>query len=323
MLHNQSKAKTPLTRTKILSSLFPQDIKLQPGAILDWQKCTDLPVGMSNAQAVYLHNKLYVGGGETQDPTATRNVYVYNFNGNTWVSLCTPTRHPALTIYQSQLLLVGGQLASTDLITNQLWHLQEIAQQWRQPYPPMHTVRMGASAASCQHYLVVAGGKGVVLSPCDVEVFNGQQWMKVEPLPKGCVFMKPILHSGVFYLIGGQSQLKSVFYAAFKSLTDGAQQSAWKTLPDVPYNLCSGTVFQGALVAVGGIDSSTESDATAATSPLHMYSPATQTWDKVMEMPLAVDSTCTITLPTGEMMVIGGSRDNTCLPLVYKVISRN
>jgi len=54
-------------------------------------------------------------------------------------------------------------------------------------------------------------------------------------------------------------------------------------------------------------------------SSLHLFSPLTQSWLPAGEMPVGVASTCTVTLPTGEMMVIGGETMETMFsPLVYK-----
>ena len=128
--------------------------------------------------------------------------------------------------------------------------------------------------------------------------------------------MKSTSHDGHYYLMGGHCQGTSVFYTSLQSLVEKATQhpptspsntdqpSVWKTLTDTPHINSSTTIFGGALVAVGGCPNQ---------SSLHLYFPLTQSWLPAGEMPLGdIYGTCTVTLPNGEMMVIGGGS------LVYK-----
>ena len=278
---------------------------------------------MSRAQAVILNNKVYVGGGYTGNNTTAANIYTYDPTMDTWETLQSPTRYSALTTYHNKLLLVGGWETSTGQVTNQLWVFEEGQQTWTQPLPPMSTSRRNASAVSYQDYLIVAGGynssDGLLNT---VEVFDGQQWVAADPLPESCCFMKSTSHDGHYYLMGGDYQGTSVFYISLQSLVEKATQhpptspsntdqlSVWKTLTGTPHQCSSTTIFGGTLVAVGGHPRQ---------SSLHLYFPLTQSWLPAGEMPLGVHLTCTVTLPTGEMMVIGGvTRDAWYSPLVYK-----
>ena len=276
---------------------------------------------MSDAQAVVLNNKLYVGGGYTGNITTAANIYTYDPTMDTWETLQSPTWRSALTTYHNKLLLVGGKETSTGQETNQLWVFEEGGQTWTPPLPPMPTSWWGASAVSYQDYLIVAGGCNSGGELNTVEVFDGQQWVAADPLPKSCYCMKSTSHDGHYYLMGGSGQGTS-FYTSLQSLVEKATQhpptspsntdqlSVWKTLTDTPHEHSSTTIFGGALVAVGGYPRQ---------SSLHLYFPLTQSWLPAGEMPLGVQYTCTVTLPTGEMMVIGGwTRDTRCSPLVYK-----
>ena len=174
---------------------------------------------------------------------------------------------------------------------------------------------------SYQDYLIVAGGHSD--GPLDTaEVFDGHQWVTADPLLKRCYFMNSTSHDGHYYLMGGVDQSTSVFYTSLPSLVEKATQhpptlpsntdqpSVWKTLTDTPLQYSSTTIFGRALVAVGGWPNQ---------SSLHLYFPLTQSWLPAGEMPLGVDNTCTVTLSTGEMMVIGGrTMDTVYSPLVYK-----
>ena len=278
---------------------------------------------MSDAQAVVVNNKVYVGGGYTGNNTTEANIYTYDPTMDTWETVQSPTRYSALTTYHNKLLLVGGEETSTGQFTNQLWVFEEGEQTWTPPLPPMPTSRRGASAVSYQDYLIVAGG----WNPSDghfntVEVFDGQQWVAADPLPNSCYCMKSTSHDGHYYLMGGNYQATSMYYTSLQSLVEKATQhpptspsntdqpSVWKTLTNTPHQRSSTTIFGGALVAVGGYPRQTS---------LHLYFPLTQSWLPAGEMPLGVHYTCTVTLPTGEMMVIGGdTRATDYSPLVYK-----
>ena len=62
-----------------------------------------------------------------------------------------------------------------------------------------------------------------------------------------------------------------------------------------------------------------EDDDDGHANSLHVYDPVTKLLLHAGEMPVAVGSTCTVTLPSGEMMVIGGRTVDTLYsPLVYK-----
>ena len=268
---------------------------------------------MTDAHAVVLGNKVYVGGGDTPTTTQDSNIYVCDFTrGIAWRTLKHSTRYPALTTYQERLVLVGGLNPSTHKPTNQLWVMED-EQTWTQPLPPMPTPRWEASAVSTQQYLITAGGVDHHSSNV-VEVYNGKQWVTTDPLPKYCYSMKSTLHDGFLYLMGGEGQGRSVFQCSLQLLTrySPKKQSLWNSIQDAPYDYCSISTFGRALVAVGGQGNGKQKS-------LHVYDPLTRSWVHAGEMPEAVDSTCTVTLPSGEMLVIGGMTKTTDRsPLVYK-----
>ena len=118
--------------------------------------------------------------------------------------------------------------------------------------------------------------------------------------------MKSAVLSEHWYLMGGMVQGKEVCYASLNSLVASCQSSekplpsVWKSLPDIPREESSTAVVGNRLIAVGGRQHRSPS------SSIHAYSPYTQSWVHVGDMPIELDSTCTAVLPTGELMVIGG-----------------
>ena len=179
---------------------------------------------MHHAQAVVLEGKAYIGGGETRRDIEN-NIYCYDFTSDSWTTIPSPTSESALAVYDSQLVLAGGRPAS-GLITNHLWALEEDRKTWSQPHPTMPTARYGASAISTDRHLIVAGGvdSNQTATPV-VEVYNGREWMKTEPLPIGCYHMKQAYHNDVYYLLGGHFRYdpspfpgESVYCASLQSL---------------------------------------------------------------------------------------------------------
>ena len=122
--------------------------------------------------------------------------------------------------------------------------------------------------------------------------------------------MKSAVLNGHWYLMEGEGQRKEVYYASLDSLVASCRPSekplhfVWKILPDVPHDYSSTAVFGNRLIAVGGVGY-----LSLASSSIHAYSPHTQSWVHVGDMPDRLDSTCTAVLPTGELMVIGGRSD--------------
>ena len=219
-----------------------------------------MPMGMSDAQAVLLRNKVHIGGG-TCDlfPESPASLLIYDFTDDSWDLLVeTPTEGYALITYDSQLVLVGGKDPTTGKISNQLWVMDE-QQYWAQPLPPMTTKCSRASAVSVDHHLIVAGGLNDKLDRLNVvQVYDGHQWKRVQPLPKAGYFMKSTLLDGIWYLTGGDEQEKEIYCASIHSLIAttsskrARQASVWKELPDVPLEWSTPVVIGKQLAIVGG-----------------------------------------------------------------------
>ncbi len=272
----------------------------------------DLPVGIFDAQVAVLNNKLYVGGGDLKKGEPNWHLYICDLAVKVWSRLANECKaeHSAMTVYRSQLLLIGG-LLPTGIVSDQVWSLQD-GGGFRQLDQHMKNPRVAPCAVSSERYLVVAAGIQKTSMAVTVEIYDGQQWCETAPLPDGCSFVKATLSRGVIYLTGGRSQGKDIYYASLESLRHlpVADKDLWKKLPELPYPLCSCTVFKDALIAIGGKDSGTDSGATARSSPVNVYNPQTKTWAGVGQLPQSIDSTCTIALPSGGLVVVGGRITN-------------
>ena len=266
---------------------------------------------MHDAQAVRLGDKLYVGGGLTSGSRKDQaRLDIYSPTTDTWNRIDTPVCYFALVTYHSQLVLVGGtKFIGEDEdgpVTNKLWTLTK-HDQWRETIPPMITKRRTVSAVEFAESILVAGGTNNWRNVDIVEVYNSHHWAEAQCLPKPCYGMKSTVLNGHWYLMGGERQGKEVYYASLDPLvyiascrpSEKPLPSVWKRLPDVPHEYSSTAVFGNRLIAVGG------GGYRSPSSSIHAYSPHTQSWVHVGDMPVKL-STCTAVLPTGDLMVIGG-----------------
>ena len=182
----------------------------------------------------------------------------------------------------------------------------------------MTTKRHSASAVGYADNILVAGGTDDKSDDIDiVEVCNGHHWTKAQCLPKPYHDMKSTIFNGHWYLMGGWKQRKEVYYVSLNSLVVSSEKtvhvsSMWKRLTDVPHERSSPAVFGNRLIAVGG------GEISIPNSSIHAYSPHTQSWLHVGDMPVELIYTCTAVLTTGELMVIGGWSWNDAKPYVYQ-----
>ena len=286
---------------------------------LEWRKFHKLPefyklpVDIRDTQAVLLESKVYIGGGNVLSGASnvlSSRLLIYNLTKNSWDVLRTPTKWFGLSTYHSQLVLVGGRdPARMGSATNRLWVLDGQSH-WMQPLPPMLTKCYGASAVSTGNHLIVAGGLSDE-DPLDiVQVYDGHEWMRAQPLPKACYFIKCTLDKDKkWYLAGGVGQGRDVYHTSLESLIattnleDINQISAWQKLPNVPLLKSTPVVFGKQLLAAGGGD--------PCSSVILAYASHTNSWVHVGNLPVACYSTCTIVLPTGELLMVGGVTDET------------
>ena len=105
----------------------------------------------------------------------------------------------------------------------------------------------------------------------------------------------------------------SVFYCNLDSLLSSLQFGAlWKEF-QTPLEHSSCVTFYHHLLSVGGRYSFISSS-----SSIHAYSPLTQSWVHVEDLPVALESTTSAVTSTGELIVIGRSVNRELK--VYKAV---
>ena len=287
---------------------------------LEWEECKELPLGTNYAQAVWRKDKLWVGAMLTEGKRRDHaRLYVYSRHQNDWNTVDTPVYYFAMATHMDKLVIVNGrEFISNDIsgpLTDKVLTISEELDQCEEVegVPPMNTKRSATCVVSVGRYLIVAGGYIESGMSDIVEVFNGHQWAYGTSLPVSSVELKSVVHNGDWCLMGGRNQKRNVFCTSLEDFQNSEPDASsipvivWKTFGSrLPYERSSPAVFGNRLIAVGGENNFPGSQ--VSTSTIHAYSEHTKSWVHVGDLPndQRLHSSCTVVLPTGELMVIGG-----------------
>ena len=270
---------------------------------------------MNDIQAVVIGDNVYVGGGFMMIDEDAYSVLVYALRTGSWTTLPQyENRAFGMAALNNQLVLVGGRIKSKNKTTNVLGVWDEGSRTWTHPFPEMATSRRTPSVISYQNWLVVAGGKNETHSYLNklelLDTLSGQ-WYEGSPLPSECSGMSSAINGNMWYLSRGfssQRHNKHVLSVCLDELisqassqtaagaTSPSAPSPWQTLTDPPLTHSTVLVLNGALLAVGGYDS----------SAIHHYQPSSGSWVKVGNLPTIRSQCACAVLPNGEIFVAGG-----------------
>ena len=300
-------------------------------ASITWKQCAKLPTGICNAKTTVINGKVYFGGGVT-DGDDEYIVYCYDPSQDKWTTLPPlPVRYFGLGQVSGKLVAVGGVKKGTGN-KNDVFTYDERLQKWKQTIPPMPTVRYTLGVLSLQSALVVAGGATPTYSDA-VEIFkpDTSQWYRTDPLPTACNHISLVAIGNTCYALGGfsGSRLNQALYASVDDLLGNAvpanqtthsgssdTQSAWKTLPNTPTYWPAAAVLADNLLAIGGFETSGLGG--AAMKEVYMYSPSTNSWIYISDLPAPRSRTAAAVLSSTEVLVIGGWDGVGRLNTVYK-----
>ena len=292
-----------------------------------------------------INDKVYCGGAQTDDRHNSMRyiVYCYDPSQDKWSTLPPlPVRWFGLGQVNGKLVAIGG-IKKSGGITNEVYTYDERSQMWKQTIPPMPTARCAPGVLSLQSALVVAGGVtpplvyGAILSGDDykdtVEIFKPDtlQWYRTDPLPTGCRDVSLVAIGNTCYALGGYkfpSSLKQALYASVDDLLCNAvpanqttnsgssdTQSALKMLPNTPTYETAVAVLAGNLIAIGGRETSYGG---ADKKEVYMYSPSTNSWIYISDLPAPRSYTAVAVLSSTEILVIGGWDGVDRVKTVYK-----
>ena len=304
---------------------------------ITWKQCAELPTEMTVGKTTVINGKVYCGGGATDDE---HTVYCYDPSQDKWTTLPPlPVEYFGLGQVNGRLVAVGGRKKSTGNVhvhvhvhvTNDVYTYDERSRKWKQTIPPMPTARSTPGVLSLQSALVVAGGVTSTFSDA-VEIFTSDmsQWYRTDPLPTACNNMPLVAIGNTCHALGGfnGSYLNQALYASVDDLLGNAvpanktthsgssdTQSAWKTLPNTTTYRPAAAVLAGNLLAIGGNETS-ELEGTAKKA-VYIYSPSTNSWIYISDLPAPRSDTAAAVLSSTEVLVIGGWSDGR-VNTVYK-----
>ena len=282
-----------------------------------------MPFVMAGPQAVVIGDNVFVGGGfGGSNSWLTGTVMVYSVRTWSWRTL--PPHETwlfGMASVNSQLVLVGGASVSNDEATNVLVVWDERSHTWTRPFPLMPTARHSPSVISYHNWLVVAGGEDERYTLSNkVELLDtlSGKWYECSPLPKECEDMSSAISGNMWYLSGGDPSLgwpnNRVFSVCLDELTSqtisqsaSSTSSPWQTLPEASLDHSTVLIHDGALLAVGGRDSSS----------IHHYHPGSKSWVKVGDLPYhstLYRCACTV-FPNEEIFIAGGHGVYVATPL--------
>ena len=275
----------------------------------------------------------------TDSDVHDHTVYCYDQSQDKWTTLPPlPVKFFGLGRINGTLLAIGGvknSRNSSSIKTNEVYTYDERSRKWKQTIPPMPTVRGFPSVLSLQSALVVAGGYKPPSSTYTdaVEIFKQDtwQWYTTDPLPTACRDISLVAIGNTCYALGGYeiqvANLNQALYARVDNLLRNAvpvnkrtqrgstdTQSAWKTLPNTPAYHSSVGVLANSPLAIGGDRTSTGA---AATKEVYVYSPLTNSWIYISDLPAPRSTTAVAVLSSTKILVVGGWVDGVRVNTVY------
>ena len=301
-------------------------------ASITWKQCKEIPVKLSGGKTIVINGKVYCGGGFTNRDDVKYIVCCYDRSQDNWTTLPPlPVRYFSLGQVNGKLVAVGGKKKSDDSPTNEVYTYDERSKKWRQTIPPMPTARCHPGVLSLQSALVVAGGVPYTGSVVEIFKADTSQWYTTDPVPTACCDISLVAIGNTCYALGGYkhpSRLNQALYASVDVLLHNAvpanqttcsgsshTQSAWKTLPDTPTYEPAAAMLAGHLLAVGGKETS---DGGADTKEVYTYSPSTNSWIYISDLPAPRSRTAVAVLSPSEILVIGSWCDDSRVNTVYK-----
>ena len=256
-------------------------------------------------------------------------IYCYDPSQDKWTTLPPlPIKWFGLGQVNGKLVAVGG-VKSGGQRSSGVYTYDERSRKWKQTIPPMPTARWFPGVLSLQSALVVAGGVPYTTA---VDVFRPDisQWCKTDSLPVGCCLIPVFAIGNTCYALGGYngSHLNQALYASVGDLLHNAvpanqttrsgssdTQSAWRRLPNTPTYRPAAAVLAGNLLAIGGNETS---EGGAPKKEVYMYSPSTNSWIYISDLPAPRSHTAVAVLSSTRVLVIGGRNERERVNTVYQ-----
>ena len=156
---------------------------------IKWTQLADLPAALYGASVAVQYHKIYVTG-DSPIEDAEHQVFVYDINTDQWGQLPPSGHYHGIPhIIGGKLVIIGGCLSATKMMTNKVSTFDEDSQTWTSYYPDLLSVRSRPGVVShLEHVIVAGGGRPTVddddtpVIQDDVEIFNwieNAHWRRV------------------------------------------------------------------------------------------------------------------------------------------------
>jgi hypothetical protein len=291
-----------------------------PGMKLIFTEHASVPEAIS-----FLDQGIAFGGDVYVGVTFDKKVFKYSITEDSWGTLpLAPVYHTRIGYLNKKVLIVGGRISSNQ-VTAEIHEFDEASQQWVKStsIPPMPTERSSATAVSWSSppALIVCGGNDRQSQPMTVvEIYYGRtsQWHTITPLPFPRAHMTHTIIHNALYLVGDfegkevTSCKKTALSILVPQLLETDLQSSptqWQglSIANVPNYRSAAASLGGCLLVIGGKkDPGWHPRPNSVVSSIHAYCPSTSSWVLVGQLPQPLHHCITATLPTGELLIIGG-----------------
>jgi len=301
-------------------SLFQMCPPLQLPLQLRWRTYRNMEYAMTEyPHSVVLERSVCVGGGYAVYGDGEYCMQVFNMDAEKWSHLPRYRyRYFTMTVINHHLTLVGGRSSGGQKVTNQLAVYEPSSQDWTFPYNPMPTPRYRPAVLMYDLWLLVAGGRDASFTDLvTVELFNTStnQWLATSSLPTLCSLLTSAIVDNYGYLVMNSKQVFCVSLPDIVSQTvDQSVQSTasklpalWCRLPDTPLSCSAAISLRGYLLVVGG------RHANGTRTDIYLYQPESEQWTKVGDLPNARYYCSCVVVPSGELLVAGGSESSVRL----------
>ena len=268
-----------------------------------------MPVGVACAHVVVIGGIVYVGGGDSENGFVIQG---FSPTEDKW-SVLPHAPDPVICFgmgeFNGQLVMVGGQTREV-VATGKVYAFDDSSKKWEEFIPPMPTARRSPAVFSQPSCLAVVGGRDKhnnILSDVEILLTQTSQWHKASPAPFPLSLVTATVMHNRCYLAEYYSNKLHQLCISVHQRTTGSSinpqvTTEWKELLELPYQHCALGSIDECLLAVGGEDQE-EDD---VTKRILVFSPITNAWKVLGDMP---DPRCfctTVLLPSDEILVIGG-----------------
>ena len=227
-----------------------------------------------------------------------------------------PVKCFGLGQFSGKLIIVGGK-DQTPAASCKIYQFNEESQKWEEGLiPPMPTPRLEPCVVTYQSSLIVCGGCertfysfGRSLYAGVVEVFDSStfEWYTATPTTNFSGRTEYTVLQETCYFKG--AKIVSASLPKLIQTDSSKHQETWSIPFDYPDG-SSLTSMGGILLCLGGRYISKKYK--YAEDHVRAYCPSTSSWLKIGTLPCSLIGCSTQLLPSGELMVIGGSNEYYC-----------